>query len=70
MISEFLLKGATSGIQTTEKTGWDSSFAVHLVPDTTAMFTVNQMTEVLTIPIAQIVPDPQMPAWVMGVYNW
>jgi len=42
----------------------------HLLPDTTAMLPVHQMTEVLTIPIAQIVPIPHMPAWVMGVYNW
>jgi positive phototaxis protein PixI len=42
----------------------------HLLPDTTAMLPVHQMTEVLTIPISQIVPIPHMPAWVMGVYNW
>jgi len=36
MISEFFVKGATSGIQTIGKTGWDSSFAVSL-PDTTAV---------------------------------
>lgn len=71
MLSEFLLKGATSGIQTTEQTGAKQDFLrFHLVPNTTAMLPVNQMTEVLTIPIAQIVPIPQMPAWVMGVYNW
>jgi positive phototaxis protein PixI len=42
----------------------------NLLPDTTAMLPVSQMTEVLAIPIGQIVPIPQMPAWVMGVYNW
>jgi positive phototaxis protein PixI len=41
-----------------------------LLPDTTAILPVNQMTEVLNIPLAQIVPIPHMPAWVMGVYNW
>jgi positive phototaxis protein PixI len=34
------------------------------------MLPINQLTEVLTIPIGQIVPVPHMPAWVMGVYNW
>ena len=29
-----------------------------------------QITEVLKIRFGQIVPIPQMPAWVMGVYNW
>lgn len=31
---------------------------------------VRQLTEVLNIPLGQIVPIPHMPAWVMGVYNW
>jgi positive phototaxis protein PixI len=34
------------------------------------MLPVAQMTEVLTIPLGQIIPIPHMPAWVMGVYNW
>jgi positive phototaxis protein PixI len=42
----------------------------HLVPDTTALLPIQQVTEVLTIPRGQIVPIFQMPAWVMGVYNW
>lgn len=42
----------------------------HLVPDTTVMLPVAQLTEVLTIPVGQIVPIPHMPVWVMGVYNW
>jgi positive phototaxis protein PixI len=41
-----------------------------LVPDTTFMLPVAQLTEVLSIAIEQIVPIPQMPAWVIGVYNW
>jgi positive phototaxis protein PixI len=41
-----------------------------LLPDTTAILPVNQMTEVLNIPLGQIVPIPHMPSWVMGVYNW
>jgi positive phototaxis protein PixI len=42
----------------------------HLVPNTTALLPIQQVTEVLTIPNSQIVPIFQMPAWVMGVYNW
>ncbi len=42
----------------------------HLVPDTTLMLSITQLTEVLTIPVGQIIPIPHMPAWVMGVYNW
>jgi positive phototaxis protein PixI len=42
----------------------------HLVPDTTAILPVNQITEVLTIPHNNIVPIPHMSPWVMGVYNW
>ncbi len=43
---------------------------LHLVPDTTVMLPVAQLSEVLTIPLQQIIPIPHMPAWVMGVYNW
>jgi len=42
----------------------------YLLPDTTALLPIQQLTEVLTIPKAQIVPIFQMPAWVMGAYNW
>lgn len=42
----------------------------HLLPSTTALLPVEQLTEVLTIPNGQIVPIFHMPAWVMGVYNW
>ena len=42
----------------------------YLEPDTKVMLPVAQMTEVLTIPLGQIIPIPHMPAWVMGVYNW
>ncbi|HEY9602692.1 MAG TPA: chemotaxis protein CheW [Allocoleopsis sp.] len=42
----------------------------HLLPDTTALLPIQQMTEVLTIPRGQIVPIFQMPPWVMGAYNW
>ncbi|HBB32780.1 MAG TPA: chemotaxis protein CheW [Cyanobacteria bacterium UBA8803] len=43
---------------------------LHLVPETTALLPMRQLTEVLSIPIGQIVPIPHMPAWTIGVYNW
>lgn len=42
----------------------------HLAPDLTALLPIQQLTEVLTVPIGRIVPIFNMPAWVMGVYNW
>lgn len=41
-----------------------------LEPDTNVMLPVTQITEVLNVPERQIVPIPQMPPWVSGVYNW
>jgi positive phototaxis protein PixI len=41
-----------------------------LMPDTHALLPIAQLTEVLTLPIEQIIPIPQMPNGVMGVYNW
>lgn len=35
-----------------------------------AMLPVEHITEVLKVQYSQIVPIPQMPSWVMGVYNW
>ncbi|NJL51104.1 MAG: chemotaxis protein CheW [Hydrococcus sp. SU_1_0] len=43
-------------------------FQLH--PDTKAMLPIQQITEVLKIQLGQIMPIPQMPSWVMGVYNW
>ena len=42
----------------------------HLMPDTTVLLPMQQLTEVLTIPNGKIVPIFHMPAWVIGVYNW
>ncbi len=39
-------------------------------PSTKLMLPIKQITEVLKIKFGQIVPIPQMPPWVMGVYNW
>ncbi len=43
---------------------------LYLVPETKVLLSIHQLSEVLTIPIGQIVSIPHMPAWVMGVYNW
>ena len=61
------------GTQTTEQTARNVEqqfLRFHLVPDTTALLPVEQMTEVLTMGISEIVPIPHMPGWVIGVYNW
>ena len=42
----------------------------YLDPDVRAMLPISQITEVLKIQLDRIVPIPQMPAWVIGVYNW
>ncbi|NES23316.1 MAG: purine-binding chemotaxis protein CheW [Symploca sp. SIO3E6] len=42
----------------------------YLEPDTTTLLPLQQLTEVLTISIGEIVPIPHMSPWVMGVYNW
>jgi positive phototaxis protein PixI len=31
---------------------------------------VQQIAEILSMPVGQVIPIPHMPAWVMGVYNW
>jgi positive phototaxis protein PixI len=41
-----------------------------LVANTTALLPVHQMTETLAIATNEIVPIPNMPAWVMGIHNW
>lgn len=41
-----------------------------LYPEVEAMLPVDQITEILKLRLVQIMPIPQMPTWVMGVYNW
>jgi positive phototaxis protein PixI len=41
-----------------------------LVPDTTLLLPISQLVEVLTIAVDLVAPIPQLPAWVMGAYNW
>ncbi|ACK71197.1 CheW protein [Gloeothece citriformis PCC 7424] len=56
---------------TTEEKGELQQFLrFYLFPDTTVMLPLAQLTEVLTIPLGQIIPVPHMPSWIMGVYNW
>ncbi|MBE9125835.1 MULTISPECIES: chemotaxis protein CheW [unclassified Coleofasciculus] len=42
----------------------------HMEPDTNVLVPVRQVTEILSIPLGQVVPISHRPAWVMGVYNW
>ena len=41
-----------------------------LVPSKVALLPLTQLAEVLTIPVGQITPIPQLSHWMMGVYNW
>lgn len=41
-----------------------------LLPDTNLMISLSEIAAVLKIPFGQIVPIPEMPSWVIGVYNW
>lgn len=43
---------------------------LYLFPNATVLLPIQQLSEVLTLPIERIAPIPHMPAWVMGVYNW
>ncbi|WP_013321244.1 CheW domain-containing protein [Gloeothece verrucosa] len=53
-----------------EKGSLEQFLRFYLVPDTTVILPLTQLTEVLSIPLGQIIPIPQMPSWIMGVYNW
>ncbi|MBF2073854.1 MAG: chemotaxis protein CheW [Synechococcales cyanobacterium C42_A2020_086] len=52
-----------------ETTG-DQFLRLGLAPGTTVLLPLPQLTEVMTLPISQIMPMPHMPPWTMGVYNW
>jgi len=41
-----------------------------LLPDTNLMVGLSEIAAVLKIPFGKIIPVPEMPHWVMGVYNW
>lgn len=59
-----------SSTQLIDKTGERQFLRFNLHSRTQLMLPIGQITEVLKIQLGQIVPIPQMPAWVMGVYNW
>ncbi|GAB4532170.1 MAG: hypothetical protein Tsb0014_16330 [Pleurocapsa sp.] len=42
----------------------------YLESETKVILPLEQITEIQKIGISQIVPIPQMPPWVMGIYNW
>jgi len=48
----------------------ESLLRFHLVPETTALVSISQLSEVLKVNSRQVVPIPQLPSWVMGIYNW
>jgi positive phototaxis protein PixI len=54
----------------TTQQGQDQFLSFPLAIETQAMLPVGQLTEVLTLLVGQIVPIPDMPGWVLGVYNW
>jgi positive phototaxis protein PixI len=56
---------------TTPETGDNQQFlSFNLLPDSQLMISLAEIAAVLKIPFSQIVPIPEMPSWVMGVYNW
>lgn len=56
--------------QSLRQTVTEQFLKFYLHPDTKLMLPIGQITEVLKIKFGSIVPLPQMPSWVMGVYNW
>ena len=48
----------------------ESLIRFHLVPETTGLLTISQLSEVLKVDTRQLVPLPKLPSWVMGIYNW
>ncbi|AOY83297.1 MAG: chemotaxis protein CheW [Moorea sp. SIO1G6] len=72
MVSKFVpaLASPSSATETAANEIRQQFLRFHLVPDTTALMPINQLTEVLTIAVGQIIPIAHMPPWVMGVYNW
>jgi positive phototaxis protein PixI len=59
-----------SGTQLANQTEITQFLRFKLYPSMQVMLPLQEITEVLKIQFGQIVPIPQMPAWVMGVYNW
>lgn len=62
------LKFSANGLTENEKQ--EQFLRLHLEPETKIILPIQQLTEVLRISQGAVVPIPQMPSWVIGVYNW
>ena len=60
----------SNSITQTKVTKKKQFLRLYLEPKTTIMLPIEQVTEVLKITLNKIVPIPQMPPYIMGVYNW
>ena len=71
-----LLSGGSSSLVTTSSNKLAPNFVgeqflrLYLDSDTGALLPITQLTEVLNVSCAQIMPIPHMYPWMMGVYNW
>lgn len=70
MVSESLPVSQTSLTEADLPAAGTQFLRLYLVPETKLLLPIDKLTEVLTIPLGQIVPIPHVPPWVMGVYNW
>jgi positive phototaxis protein PixI len=50
--------------------GGESFLRFYLTSNLPCLLSVHQMAEVLTLSFGQVMPMFEMPAWVMGIYNW
>jgi positive phototaxis protein PixI len=55
---------------THQETSGESFLRFYLLSNLPVLLSVHQLAEILTLSLGQIVPMFEMPAWVMGVYNW
>ena len=64
------VEGGAAARQAAAQPTDESFLTVYLPPDTTALLAVEQLSEVLKVPLAQLTPIPHLPEWILGVYNW
>ena len=67
-MSEFILSLPDSSENSEEQQQQFLRFS--LLPDINLMMSLSEIAAVLKIPLGEIIPIPEMPPWVMGVYNW
>ena len=67
-MSEYILSLPNS--PETSELGKQQFLRFSLLPDVNLMITLSEIAAVLKIPFGEIIPIPDMPSWVMGVYNW